>query len=93
MDDYGPDIITISDEDGVEYELEVLARLEYEGVDYLALTPADADEPEEMEVSILKCVEEDGEEVLLAVEDETELENVYAAFMDLIYEEDETLES
>ena len=37
MDDYGPDIITISDEDGVEYELEVLARLEFEGTDYLAL--------------------------------------------------------
>ena len=46
-----------------------------------------------MEVSILKCVEEDGEAVLLAVEDETELENVYAAFMDLMYEEDEMPES
>lgn len=92
MDDYGPDIITISDEDGVEYELEVLARLEYEGSDYLALTSASAEEPEEMEVSILKCVEEDGEEILLAVENETELENVYAAFMDLVYEEDDAPE-
>lgn len=93
MDDYGPDIITISDEDGVEYELEVLARLEYEGADYLALTSADAEELEEMEVSILKCVMENGEEILAAVEDETELENVYAAFMDLMYEDDEALES
>lgn len=93
MDDYGPDIITISDEDGVEYELEVLARLEYEGADYLALTSADAEELEEMEVSILKCVMENGEEILAAVEDEAELENVYAAFMDLMYEDDEALES
>ena len=92
MDEFGPDIITISDEAGVEYELEVLARLEYEGADYLALTPADADEPEEMEVSILKCVDEDGAEVLVAVEDDTELENVYAAFMDLVYEEDDAPE-
>lgn len=91
MDEFGPDIITISDEAGVEYELEVLARLEYEGADYLALTPAGADEPEEMEVSILKCVDEDGEEVLVAVEDDAELETVYAAFMDLMYEEEDGL--
>ncbi len=87
-EDFGPDIITISDEDGVEYELEVLARLEYEGAEYLALTPADAEEPEEMEVSILKAVDEDGEEILVAVEDDRELENVYSAFMDLMYEEE-----
>ena len=85
---YGDDLITITDEDGTEYELEVLARLEYEGADYLALTPADAQEAEEMEVSILKAVEEDGEEVLLAVEDDAELENVYNALMDLLYEDD-----
>ena len=46
-----------------------------------------------MEVSILKAVEEDGEEVLLAVEDDQELENVYNALMDLLYEEDEGLPS
>lgn len=90
---YGDDIITITDEDGTEYELEVLARLEYEGADYLALTPADAQEAEEMEVSILKAVEEDGEEVLLAVEDDAELENVYNALMDLLYEDNDTEQS
>ena len=31
---------------------------------------------------------EDGEEVLLAVEDDAELENVYNALMDLLYEDD-----
>ena len=92
-DEYGSDFITITDEDGVEYELEVLARLEYEGSDYLALTPADAQEAEEMEVSILKAVEEDGEEILVAVEDDQELENVYNALMDLIYEDEATEQS
>ena len=87
---YGDDFITITDEDGTEYELEVLARLEYEGSDYLALTPADAEDAEEMEVSILKSVEEDGEEILVAVEDDDELERVYSALMDLIYEDDDT---
>ena len=44
MEDYGPDIISITDEDGVEYELEVLSSVTYKGVEYLALTPADAPE-------------------------------------------------
>ena len=90
---YGDDLITITDEEGNEYELEVLARLEYEGSDYLALTPADAQEAEEMEVSILKAVEENGEEILVAVEDDQELENVYNALMDLIYEEETSEQS
>ena len=85
---YGDDIITITDEDGVEYELEVLARIAYGDAEYLALTPADAQEAEEMEVSILKAVEEDGEEILVAVEDDQELESVYSALMDQLYEEE-----
>lgn len=87
---FGDDLITITDEDGTEYELEVLARLEYDGADYLALTPADAQDAEEMEVSILRAEEEDGEEILVAIEDDTELENVYQALMDLIYEDGES---
>ena len=73
---YGDDIITITDEDGVEYELEVLASLEYEGSNYLALVPVNAEESgEDLEVSILKAIDEDGEEILVAIEYETELEN------------------
>ena len=37
---YGDDFISITDEDGKEYELEVLAELEHEGSRYLALVPA-----------------------------------------------------
>ena len=88
--DYGANIISITDEDGVEYELEVLSSVTYRGVEYLALTPADADDDaEEMEVSILKSVEEDGEPVLVAVEDETELETVYDLLMQSLFEDEE----
>ena len=77
MSDYfGDDYITITDEDGVEYELEVLARLEYKGSEYLGVCPAGA-EDDELEVSILKVTEEDGEEILLAVTDDDELNDVY----------------
>ena len=91
--DYGANIISITDEDGVEYELEVLSSVTYRGVEYLALTPADADdEAEELEVSILKSVEEDGEPVLVAVEDETELETVYDLLMQSLFEDEEAAE-
>ena len=90
-DNYGSDFITIVDEDGTEFELEVLTTLEYNGAEYLAVIPAvDAgEEPEDLEVSILKNVEEDGESILCAIEDEAELQAVYDLIMDQLYEEEE----
>lgn len=88
-DNFGSDFITIMDEDGTEYELEVLSTLEYNGCEYLAVIPAGMDETEELEVSILKSVEEDGESILCAIEDEAELEAVYDLIMDALYEEDD----
>ena len=78
-----------------EYELEVLAELEHDGSRYLALVPAGSgdDEAEDLEVSILKSVEENGEEFLEAIEDDAELEAVYSALMDLIYEDEEEPEA
>lgn len=88
-DIYGDDIITITDEDGVEYVLEVLATLEVDGSQYYALVPASNEEDEDLEVSILKAVEENGEEILCAIEDEDELERVYNIMMDELYADDE----
>ena len=87
---YGSDYITIVDEDGEEFELEVLMTMEYNGATYQAVIPAvDADEEADLEVSILKNVEEDGEIILCAVEDEQELQTVYDLIMDALYEEEE----
>ena len=90
-DKFGSDYITIVDEDGEEFELEVLMSLEYNGSTYQAVIPAvDADEqPEDLEVSILKNVDEDGESILCAIEDEAELQAVYDLIMDQLYEEEE----
>jgi len=88
-DQYGSDFITISDEDGTEYELEILATLDWNGNSYLAVIPAGADDEEDLEVSILKNIEEDGESILCAIEDEDELQTVYQQIMDSLYEEDE----
>ena len=89
MDQYGSDFITIVDDDGKEYELEVLSSLEYNGRTYLAVIPAEGSQDTlELEVSILKSVEEDGESILCTIDDEQELETVYGRIMDSLYEED-----
>jgi uncharacterized protein YrzB (UPF0473 family) len=89
-DQYGSDYITIVDEDGEEFELEVLMSLEYNGSVYQAVIPAvDAGEEVDLEVSILKNVEEDGEVILCAIEDEQELQTVYDLIMDALYEEED----
>lgn len=85
---FGDDFITITDEDGKEYELEVLCSVEYQGNTYLGVCPAGSEEDEELEVSVLKVTEEDGEELLEAVTDEEELAAVYELLLD-DYEEEE----
>ena len=89
-DNYGSDFITIVDEDGEEFELEVLITMEWNSNTYMAVIPAvDADEEADLEVSILKSVDEDGEVILSAIEDENELQTVYDLMMDALYEEEE----
>ena len=89
--EYGSDYITIVDEDGTEFELEVLTTLEWNGATYLAVTLAVDGEDENLEVSILKSVEEDGEEepLLCAIEDDEELETVYNLIMEQLFEDEE----
>lgn len=86
--EFGDDFISITDEDGKEYELEVLAELEYEGSRYLALVPAGTDEAksggQHLEIGRGKP-----RDILVTHDDDEELENVYQALMDLIYEDEE----
>ena len=85
--EYGSDFMIIVDEDGTEFELEILSTLEYNGFTYLAVIPADNEG--DYEVSILKSVDEDGESILCAIEDEQELQAVNDLIMDLLYEDEE----
>lgn len=87
---FGSDFISITDDDGNEYELEVLSTLEWNGSSYLAVIPAAGSQEElQLEVSILKSMEEDGESILCVIEDEAELQAVYDLLMDSLYEEEE----
>ena len=91
-DNFGSDFMTIVDEDGTEYEIEILSTLEYNGCTYMAAIPAglDLDDSTDPEVFILKSIEdEDGEPLLCAIEDEAELEAVNSLIMEQLFEEAE----
>jgi uncharacterized protein YrzB (UPF0473 family) len=84
--EYNPDIITLSDDNGKEYTFEVLDAIETDIGRYLALLPTYED-PQKMleesgELVIVKVGEEDGEEYYYEIEDDDEYETVADAFID-----------
>lgn len=92
-DEYGNDFITLTDEEGNEIELEHLDTLEYNGETYMAFIPAMDDKEEALddsaELIILKTEEEDGEEMLVTLDDENELQLVFEMFLSRFEEDDE----
>ena len=69
---------------------EVLSTIEWGGATYMAVIPAgDTKDEFELEVSIFKSTDEDGESVLCIIEDENELQTVYDLIMDTLYEEED----
>ncbi len=90
MNDYGSDFITITDEDGTDYEMEVLDTLEHNGITYMAVCDATlGEEAQEVEYTLLKVVVENGEEFLVTIDDEDELLEVDALFDQQWQEEEE----
>ena len=91
-EEFGPDFITVTDEDGSEFELEHVDTIEYKGQVYMAFFPADTGEDEEDEdtgLIILKVIDVNGEEQLSTLDTEEDLEEVYDQFMEALFQEDE----
>ena len=93
MDEYGNDIITVSDDDGKEYEFEVLDRIETEeGARYVALTPYYENEADYLEddgeLIILRVIDSEDDEsaTLEHIEDEDEFDEIAAIFEDRLAE-------
>ena len=87
MEEYGPDIITVMDDDGAEHEFEVLDRIETDDDKrYVAIIPS-FDSPEEMleddgELIILRVIEEDEGNILEPIEDEDEFDEIASIFQE-----------
>ena len=94
---YGANFITVTDEDGNEFELEHLDTIEWNGGTYLAFFHAvpedqadEAEDEEEMGLILMKVVEEDGEELLSTLDSDEEAQAVYEEFMKQLFaDEDE----
>ena len=71
-------ILTLTDENGEEVNFEYLDCLEYEGVEYLVLSP-EGDDSGEIVILEIEPVDEENENYL-AVEDEGVLNAVFAIF-------------
>ena len=88
--EYGNDFVTISDNEGNDFVLEHLDTIEIEDTFYMAFLPTDLDEEDEdYGLVILQVVEENGEEVLISVEDEEFLESLYNRFVERLSDEED----
>lgn len=93
-EEFGPNFITLTDEDGNEIELEYVDAIEVEGQTYMAFFPTvddEADEAaaEEFGLVILKSITENGEELLSTLDSDEELNRVYDLFMEQLMDDED----
>ena len=79
--DYGNNYIVLTDQDGNEKEFEHIDTVDMDGETYMAFIPADLKVDEEAEVVILKIAEEDGDEILISVDDDEEADRAFDLIM------------
>ena len=79
--DYGADILTLVDDDGVEHQFEVADTMDYEDHQYMALVPDSG------ELLVLEMVEHDGEGYLEPIADEDLFNTIAHMFMERLEEE------
>ena len=90
-EEFGSDFITIIDDDGAEFELEVLDTMDYNNQTLVAFLPADMDENDpDYGIIILRSVlDENGEELFESIDDEDELQDVYEHFSRILFDDED----
>ena len=80
------EVITLEDENGKQSEFQVIATLDYKGETFAVLEEREEAESdsENGEVLIFKIGEEDGDEVLLPIDDDELEEKVFNEFLKLM---------
>ena len=89
-DERREEVIVLTDEEGNEYEFEVVQVLEVEGKKYAVLFPLNDENIDEDEAIIMRIeTGEDGEDIIVDIEDDTEWEKVVAEWELFLDEDDE----
>lgn len=85
-EEYGNDYVVLTDENGVEVELEHLDTVEYNDNIYMAFIPAEMKLEESYELIIMKVEKENGEDILVTLDDEDELDEMFQIFSERLEE-------
>ena len=89
-DEYGPDLVTVMDEEGHEHQFEMLDAIETDDGRYVALLPVYDNPADELnddgELVILEVVEENGEEILSPIEDDDTFDEIAEIFEERLSE-------
>ena len=94
-DVFGQIFVSLSDDVGYDFELDFVDALEHNGTTYMAFFPVveedseDEENEEEYGLVILKSQMENGEEFLVTIDDEEEIDKVYDLFMEQILSDEE----
>ena len=90
-EEYGDNFVTMVDDNGEEFVLEMLESIDYRDATYTAFLPADLDEndPDYGLVLLRNAVDENGDEVFDTIDDEAELNEVYEQFMRILFDDEE----
>ena len=83
--------ITLVDEEGKEHRFTLLNIVEMEGNKYAVMVPEEAGEDVEEEEAVIFRIEtdENGEEVLVDIEDDAEFNKVCELLDDMLFEEED----
>lgn len=89
--EFGDDFVTIVDDDGQEFTLEMLDTMDYNGETYVAFLPADMDEndPDYGIILLRSVLDENGDELFESIDDEDQLNDVYEHFSVLLFEDED----
>lgn len=90
MEDYGPDLVSVIDDEGNQHQFEILDAIETDDGRYVALIPV-LDDPQEAvdddgELIILQVVTENGEDLLVPIEDDETFDEIGSIFEERLAE-------
>ena len=81
------EVVTLVDEEGAEHDFTVIDIIEVEGAEYAIMLPVDEEDNEAIILKFSK--DEEGNELLVDIEDDAEWEKVSEAWEEMIAEEEE----
>ena len=95
--EFGNDFMTIIDDDGNEFNLELLDTIDYNGETFSAFLPADMDEDDPdyglllltSTPSLSVTEDENGDELFESIDDEEKLEEVHNMFITIFEAEED----